>query len=646
MKNNLFGGEKRDLPDFSDDSRKNVGVPKSNTSSKNRSDEIKADIERLSKSDGISRADIAKLREKYNNDDAIVDNILNHNMKRHKKTVEMAQKMAEKIHKSMLKNNKPLHTMLQKLVQMKKEKGWTDSEFDEFKKELTRRLTGRHELEIVYNQNLSSYRSKINNAIGYSRNLYQETEDINAKPDDMPIISEIISLFESTIQLHRRVFMSSLIYNDCGLVAMTGEFKRDRHIASNHIHPLIACMFLPKLGIFETHMLYSNIGSIVKTRYHKKQILSEPDSLLFYEMISDPNDIVCDINSPYVDLLNRFKVQVELWGLVLQLREGQYYDSTSINSFMKSLNTCRNNLYDNADLAYTQDEGSMLRRLLSVFSLRPILVRTKSINSLAALSAFPFNMPLATSSSGLDVSYGVFPFSNQPMYTITSVSMITLRIPFKTENPEPINLATALSQTLWVNEKNTIVPKEQSILHTKEVLIFYVNRRTQTVRLRTFTNPIPFSQTPLTMSNFETLNSYPINIPPALTLPGSNELYQLRSVVAVSETSIQQRETYTSIITGCTGLIISHTDPALGIYNTQHYIYDPVGASIPVRHPEYQSGESGFIVNKPISLIDPVYTSVNNGIENKSFFERASTAGTIFIYAKPTGYNPSEIISI
>ena len=53
--------------------------------------------------------------------------------------------------------------------------------------------------------------------------------------------------------------------------------------------------------------------------------------------------------------------------------------------------------------------------------------------------------------------------------------------------------------------------------------------------------------------------------------------------------------------------------------------------------------KDGYFTNKPISMI-PAYFAPpsSDGIENPSFFDRASRNGTIFIYAKPSGYDPTK----
>lgn len=628
--------------------RETFDIPDNGKKSGVNADKVKAEVENLSKKGNLTAADVVELYNKYPDDEAIVGEILRLSSKRYKKVKKQAREIAEKIHKKYTEGGRPLHEILDRMMRYKIENKWSDSEYDEFRKELTNLLTGNRAMEVDYNQNISALRSRISRTLGSDRMGCEEGRNtstgLKIKDSENDVLSKILDMYEKTAPLHRSVFMHSLMYEDCSLVAMTGEFKRDKHIASNYIHPLIACMFLPKFDIFEIHMLYSNFGSIIKARYEKKPIITEPDSLLFHDITSDPNDVVCEINSPISDLRNRYKVQISLWDTVLKLRNGNYYEANSISEFISTLNACRNNLYDNTDLAYGQDEGALLRRLMSVFSLRPTIIYTKPIYSVASFAAGPFSANL-----GLNGFPGqnAMPFNNQPVYTITSIPMITLQIPPFTEmgSVEPKDLRSSTSQTIWINENKTIVPKEQSIIYSKEVLIFYVNRRIQRIQIRTFSNPLTFSQLPLTMSSFERLNSYPVNVPDRLSLGRSEETYHLRSVVAVTETEIRQGEKTTNLITGCTGLIMTHRNFDRTIFEPRYYIYDPFSSSLPIKHPDME----GFMNNKPISFIEPIFTpppETTGGIVNPSFFDRASRTGTIFIYAKPSGYSPQEVISL
>lgn len=632
---------RRELTDIDED-RKTSG----------NADKIREEVERLARKGRPGPREIADLYNRYKNDAAIVEEILRQSGKRYQKVKEQARKLAMKIHKK-YQEGRPLHEILDRMMRYKAEHKWSDAEYDEFRKELQYLLTGQRALEIDYNQNLASFRSRINQALGnpyMALRITQEGEGLNIKESEHGVLAEILSMYEKSLPLHRTVFMHSLMYEDCSLVAMTGQFKRERHIASNHIHPLLACMFLPKFDLFEIHMLYSNFGSIIKARYERKPIVTEPDSLLFYDITSDPNDVVCEINSPITDLRNRYKVQISLWETVLKLRGGNYYEDSPVSEFLTNLNACRNNLYDNADMAYNQDEGAILRKLLSVFSLRPTIIYTKPIYSLSTFVAGPYGVSVGIGAGvgqeGLGLGtfgpglLGNYPFHSNPVITITAIPMITVNLPPYTYKGEPKDLR--ILNTIWVTENKTIVPKEQSIIYSKEVLIFYVNRRIQSINIRTFTNPIPFSQLPLTMSTFERLNTYPINVTDRITLSRPEETYHLRSVVALTETEIRQGEKTTNIITGSTGLIMKHRSFIGQIFEPEYYLYDPFGASLPVKHPN----EDGYFTNKPISKLPPFFPepTMPGQPHNESWFDRAARKGTIYIYAKPTGYNPQQSI--
>ena len=638
---------------MTDNRRDGFEVAEDKKKSSGDTEKIKSEIENLARKGELNPHNISGLYSKYKDKENIIEEMVKHKTKDYDKRKKQAREIAHKVYKKFSSGNKPFHEILDAMMKYKSDNKWTDKEYDEFRKELSYLLTGSRALEIDYNQNIATNRSRINRALGSSRIVTDE--GLRIKDNEQPTLAKILEMHRNSQSLHKTVFMHSLMYEDCSLVAMTGEFKRERHIASNYIHPLIACMFLPKFDLFEMHMLYSNFGNIVKARYEKKQIVTEPDSLLYYDITSDPNDVVCEINSPLADIEKRYKVQITLWETVLKLRNGNYYEAGPISDFITVLNSCRNNIYDNTDLVYNQDEGAMLRRLMSVFSLRPTIIQTKPLYSIASYAGgalgmsmgmgmggvFPQSTPEMNMGVGCGPGLGQFPFNNQPVYTVTSIPMITVCLPPYQANPQPIDFR--ISQTIWINENKTIVPKEHSIIYSKEVLIFYVNRRVQSVQIKTFSNPLAFSQLPMTMSSFERLNSHEVNVLDRITLHRVEESYYLRSVVAVTETEIVQGQKTAKIITGCTGLIMSHRHPGHGVFEPKYYLYDPFGASLPIRHPQ----DDGYITNKPISYIQPLYSpeiDEGTGYKNPSWIQRASQNGTIYIYAKDTGYSPYENI--
>uniref|UniRef100_A0A6C0LRD3 Core protein n=1 Tax=viral metagenome TaxID=1070528 RepID=A0A6C0LRD3_9ZZZZ len=627
------------MTDVSRSNRKeSFDISSDNKKMSGNNENIKAELEKYAKKGSLTPHDYSELIKKYGDED-FAEEVLKLFNKRYVKVKKQAKDAAEKIVNRYRREDRTFHEILSKMLKIKKKYGWSDVDYAEFQKELSLQLRGDRAVELETNLDMITSRSKINRAIGPK---IQYDNELNIKESEHGVLSEILSMVESSGAKHRAAFMGSLIYEDCSIAAISGEFKRDKHNPNSYIHPLLICMFIPKFLIFETHMIYASIGRIVKSRYEKKPIVTEPDLLLLDDLITDPNDVVCDVSSPIIDLKNRFRVQISIWDIVQQIRAGNYYDETSINQFTLSLNACRNNLYDGADLAYHQDEGAILRRLLSVFSIRPTYVTTKPISTLTTM---PYVTPLYGNQST-----GQFPFTNAPVYTIAKIQMIIVRIPpFVGENDEPINLKDALNQVMWMNENKMIIPKEQSIIYSKEILIFYVNRRIQRFQFRTLSNPVAFSQLPLTMSNFDRLNKFPIHVPETLRIKSSDEAYHLRSIVAVTETEIKQGDSVENIITGNVGLIMSHRSLAEERFESNYLLYDPFGASVPIRHND-PSGKGRFITNKPFSFVNPIFngpdsaTSQFSSSHNPSFFEIASRAGTIYIYSKPEGYNQSETI--
>jgi hypothetical protein len=612
----------------------------------------KGDTERMkeifrqlaSKNKEPTEADFARLAKEFPNNEEIVEEYLRFRTKHYDKIRKQAAHAAEKILNKYSSGKYSLHEILKKMLKYKQEYKWSDLEYDEFRKALFNRLTGQQALQVEYNQNIMVNRSRISQTLGSHRIV---EEGLKIKDSEQGILAEILRMYDKWLPLHNAIFINSLTYEDCSLAAITGTFSRDRNIASNFIHPVIAAMFLPKFNIFETFMIYANIGKIVKLRYEKQPILTEPDALLYGNFITDPNDVVCEISSAITDLRNRYQVQVTLWETILRLRQGRYYEAGPMSDFMASLNACRNNIYDNADLIYNQDEGSIIRKIMSVFSLRPTLIVTRPISSVALLGQVGFNFMSPGQCSTGTSQQG--PFMGNPVYTITSIPMFNINIPpYYNERCEPIELQNAMNQTVWINENKTIIPKEQAILYSNEVIIFYVNRRVQRIQIRAFTNPLCFSQLPMTMSGLDRLNNYPLIVNDSIKIAGVNETYDLRSVVAVTETSIIHRGSESRLITGSTAMIASKRNPMAGIFQPEYFLYDPLGAAIPVKHPYFEDEENnpqyhGYITNKPISYIAKF---LSEGPPNApTFADRACHNGTIFIYAKPTGYTVDHILS-
>lgn len=460
--------------------------------------------------------------------------------------------------------------------------------------------------------------TKISKALGYGQFGLMAMERLNIKENELPILQEILKIYGETKILHSQIVHQALIYKDCAPEAISGEVKGNGHRAQTiatdkqnfytYIHPIIAALFLPKFEIIDEHILLANIGYIVSCKHNKQSIMTKPDYNLYWDMITDHNDNVCTIDSAITDIRNRQILQTKIWDAVLHLRQGRYYAS-NVADFLLAIENCRSNIYDAPDLTYVKDEGTILRRILTAFSIRPTIVSTTRLQAFSAMAP-----------------YGVSPgyMTGSGLVKVSTISMITLRIPLKNvPNIPATSLEDALNQPQWYIEHKMLVPKSQQILHSKEILIFYVNRRFKTINITNINAPFNFMALPQSIAGWERLNSLPVNYDPVMNI--MNDVYLLRTVVFV-ETS----KKVPNLITGCTTGIIVRDEGEANIYGRSYLLYDPQGAT-----EVFKSQTSGdYIRNGPITEIPGEVQLVGENITGESFAERAANSGTIFIYKK------------
>jgi len=229
--------------------------------------------------------------------------------------------------------------------------------------------------------------------------------------------------------------------------------------------------------------------------------------------------------------------------------------------------------------------------------------------------------------------------------TITTIPMIRLFLPpkqleasYKTDNGiSRFDIREATNQTVWLNEKGQHVPKQQKIIFTRDIMIFHISRRVQRTVSSSFASPYQFSQLPMTITGFDSINTFPVSINPVLALEMSSDQYELRSVVAILQSTIQTASTAPAeIAIGSCALLMRHRNIYLG-FDNDYFIYDPYGASIPVANKGFSKPEEQYITNKPISRISQ-FNQERPGLDAQTlgFMERAENYGTLFVYYKKT----------
>ena len=534
----------------------------------------------------VDANEFIKLRSKYDNQD-LVDQIQSLYLEKHQKIVKRAKKFATLIREKYSNQNYPFHMLLEKAQKFKKKHALSDEEFSEFKRIYEQELVGTGSDDVMAPV---TNMAKVLGTMSFD----SHGAKLKATDSDYKHLQEILKLYQVNRPLHAQVMLQSIQYNDCDYEAVTGSYERTLgHRPGEHVHPVIAALFFPKIDNVEQHFLYSNMASVVKSRYQDEALTTRPDYELFYSLVTDPNDVVCNNASPILDLLNRINVQHQLWNSVLHLRNGQYYN-TSFREFINAVDICKLNRYDNPDLVYGRHDGTVIKRLLSCFSYRPTVVATSPVYQM--FSTNPYHQTI------------------RPV--VTTVPMINLRLPVNLTDNSPVNLDDALSQSQFFLEGNHVVPKHTDLIYSRGLLIFYVDRRANVMRVHGH-HPFNFGQLPQALSGFERLNERQVNF--STQIPIRGDQYNLRSIVL---NEVNKNIPNQNIVVGSSTAVMIHADPSKGQNQEEFFHYDPMGVV------DFRPGA----INNHNRPCTQIYGQPGIGQIGHSFSEMGETRGTIFVY--------------
>ena len=532
----------------------------------------------------INQQDFNNLRRSIG-DEKLVEKIQQAFIERHTEISKKAKKFAELVRAKYADSKYPFHVLLEKAYKYKVKHGLKDEEFIEFQRIYETELVGLKSPEVYVPS------TNIQKVLGNVSVDLQGFAKLSDK--DYEILQNILKLNATSKPLHSQVLLQSMQYEDCGIEATTGEYKKEFHNVSNHIHPVIAALFLPKVDALEQHFIHSNITAIVDSRYNKKQFGSLADAQLYDALIKDPNDIVCNSHSTMGDLYNRAQLQNQLWNAVLSLRNGRYYDN-SFREFITAVDSCRMNKYDSPDLIYGRYDGTILKRILSAFSFRPTVIATTPIGDL----------------------YNVHPYQQNIRPVVTYVPMINLKLPYTPNDNSPILLENALAQTQLLLENGMVVQKNTSLIYSRGVLFFYIDRRSNIIY--NTQSQLSFNiKLPTAVAGFERLNQRPVNFDKVINI--RQDEYRLRSVI-VSEVNDLAEES--DLVVGSSALIMNHIDYSVGRNQDEYLIYDPYSVVKP------------RLINGAVERSQPIEKIPGTSFEPElsSFDDAARTRGIVFMY--------------
>lgn len=522
------------------------------------------------------------LRQRYRDED-LVNKIQEVFVQRHSAIVKSAKKFAIAVKTKYASQNVPFHHLLIKARAHARKHHLSEAEFAEFQRIYEQELAGSNSSEVLI---------PVTNMMKVLGNVTPGTDNyFNVDEADYRNLQEILKLHETSKPLHAQTLLQGIQYSNFATEAMNCNFNKDFHNPAEYVHPVVAALFLPKLSVLDTHFLFSNISGIVKARYNRKPIDNRPNYELFYSLVTDPNDVVCDTRTPVGDLLHRCNLQNQLWNSVLHLRNGQHW-APSLREFMTAVDVCRLNKYDNPDLVYGRHDGTIIKRLFSAFSFRPTVVATIPLTHI-----FAYN-----------------PYSQSLRPTVTSIPMINVRAlpgsyvpPVDPTAPVKSTLEQALIQQQRFIEGNMIVDRMTSVLYSRQVLVFYVDRRA--IRIGLGMSPFNVMRLPTSVAGFERINNVEVTYEPEIYVP-------------TTSTEPKDKFTLTSVVCAITNNKVDPKDVGQYVVGSKTYLFTGSNEVKCYSPSEYQNNGNQSIISTGIMEYDGdiktkglifVYRSENDG---------------------------------
>ncbi len=527
---------------------------------------------------------LLSLRQRYNNDEDLVNKIQEVFTQRHASIVKAAKKFAAAVRVKYSQQNVPFHYLLTKARAHAKKHHLSEAEFSEFQRIYEQELSGVGSSEVI--SGVTSLMKVLGNVNSGADSYFHVDEN------DYKNLQEILKVHDASKLLHSQVLLQALQYSAFDAEATNGQFNKQFMDKVDFVHPVIAALFLPKLKYVEQQFLFSNIAGIVKSRYNRTPITTLPDYELFYNLVTDPNDVVCDTRTPVGDLLARCNLQHHLWKSVLHLRNGQYFHP-SLREFLTSVDVCRLNKHDNPELIYGRHDGTIIKRLFSAFSFRPTTVSTVPIQQL-----FMYN-----------------PYAQVLRPTVTSIPMINVRI----TTSGPSNLKDALTQSQKYIEGNIITDRMTNVMYSREIIVFYIDRRL--FRYNMVQTPVNVLRLPTSVAGFERINTAPIDLLNKTVAAGT-------TTTPSTSTDIMLEGSTTFVLTSA---VVADTRPST-LINDQ----DPTGTQFVVgSYAVFPENNKMYKPTEPHNITNLIYRDYVKGANDSisaNLMDDIAKKGLILIY--------------
>jgi hypothetical protein len=191
--------------------------------------------------------------------DKVRDDFVHRSHKIFKKAHKFAKLIREKYGHSQL----PYHIILEKARKFKDRYELSEAEFSAFQRIYELDLQGR-----LDNTNTLNYSTNLSKVLGsplHLNTLPQESPSLS--DNDYKKLQEIYKLFQANKTLHSQILLQTSTYTDCSVEALMSKYdSSEGHLRTDHIHPVLVALFLPKINTIDSHFLMSNLSEILFNR--------------------------------------------------------------------------------------------------------------------------------------------------------------------------------------------------------------------------------------------------------------------------------------------------------------------------------------------------------------------------------------------
>ena len=323
-------------------------------------------------------------------------------------------------------------------------------------------------------------------------------DQLNVDKKGMPYVQAILELHAATTTKHRELVIQSLTSTNANMFdkdkweELYDSLLTHRNLSKyQHVHPVLFAMFAKKIEAFDERMIIANMGNIIKCKVEGRPIKTKPEYDLHWAMVSDPNDINCDISNPMQDIFKRFTLQTEIWNAVSNLRENKLLYPEAAN-FISALEDCRSNIYDVPELSKIMDEGTIMRKIMGAFSMRPFVTKISPFGSSSAGNSILGAMASYTTVPMINVR-----LSERPNNLFQRAMEKIVNEDEKTKEDNKIKAALK-EQYNWFIDNGQVTPKIQSVVHINEIAVFNIIRNQYSFSMQNFLDaPNKFDSLPL-----------------------------------------------------------------------------------------------------------------------------------------------------